>query len=591
MQRKNCRERIDKLKKFMSKKNVDGYILSTYDEYLNEYVPEYNQRLKWLTGFSGSNGLLLVIKNKFIFFTDGRYLVQAKKELPKKFMIIDLFHQNIFDWIKVNISNKKFRILIDSKVHSIQFILKLIDICKLTKNYLQINKNIMIDKVWTERPKEEIKECYIIPKKYVGKSSKDKLIEIKKELKKDELFLVTSSESIAWLLNLRGKDLTYTPLIFSRMLIFKSSRCKLFINLEKINYNVRKKIEELNIEIYEEDIIKKQLQIYSSKKKVFLERNAPYIFFQILKKNKVDITFKADPINLRKSIKNNVELKFSKEAHIQDGIALSNFFCWLENQKINENLNEIFVAKKLEYFRKKNKGFVSLSFPTISATGSNGSVIHYQPNKLNNSNLKSGDLFLCDSGGQYIFGTTDVTRTVMIGKKPIKKDLKDIYTRVLIGHLDLGMLRFPKETKGYQIDAIARTSLWQVGMDYQHGTGHGVGSFLSVHEGPQSISKANINIPLTEGMILSNEPGYYKENYFGIRIENLVYIKKSKIKGFLEFETLTLVPYARNLINVNMLSLAQVNWINNYHNKLYKKLSNNLNNKTKNWLLEQTKPI
>ena len=184
-----------------------------------------------------------------------------------------------------------------------------------------------------------------------------------------------------------------------------------------------------------------------------------------------------------------------------------------------------------------------------------------------------------------------MTRTVMIGKKPIKKDLKDMYTRVLIGHLDLGMLRFPKETKGYQIDAIARSSLWQVGMDYQHGTGHGVGSFLSVHEGPQSISKANINIPLTEGMILSNEPGYYKENYFGIRIENLVYIKKSKIKGFLEFETLTLVPYARNLINVNMLSLAQVNWINNYHNKLYKKLSNNLNNKTKNWLLEQTKPI
>mgnify|MGYP001463499542 CR=1 FL=1 len=295
-----------------------------------------------------------------------------------------------------------------------------------------------------------------------------------------------------------------------------------------------------------------------------------------------------DPcINIR-SQKNGVEIKHSVKSHILDGVSLVKLFYWLEKQKFSSQLDELFISRKLEDFRKQNKNYFSQSFPTISAVGKNASFIHYNPIQ-NNKRLTSGQLYLCDSGAQYLGATTDVTRTIKLGKKKPKKEYVLNYTRVLKGHIDLAMLKFPKGTKGHQIDSIARYSLWQNGLDYSHGTGHGVGSFLGVHEGPQSISKTFNKFELKEGMILSNEPGYYKSECYGIRIENLLLIKTSAHKGFLEFKNLTLYPYEKELIDFDLLTDTQRKWINTYHTEVYRKLKKYLKHNEKSWLFKKTK--
>jgi Xaa-Pro aminopeptidase len=274
---------------------------------------------------------------------------------------------------------------------------------------------------------------------------------------------------------------------------------------------------------------------------------------------------------------------------LYDGIALVKFFYWLE-KNLDKNISEFEASKKLELFRRENKGFFSLSFPTISATGANGSIIHYKP-KSKSTILKKSQLYLCDSGGQYMGATTDITRTIYLGDAQAPQKIKEIYTLVLLGHLNLSILKFPKGTKGFQIDSIARFELWKRGFDYNHGTGHGVGSFLGVHEGPQSISKSPINVALKPGMIISNEPGFYENKRYGIRIENLVLVKKSSLKNFYDFETLSLFPYEKHLINKNLLSVDQINWINNYHQLVFKKLSPYLEKEHKTWLLNKTEKI
>ena len=337
-----------------------------------------------------------------------------------------------------------------------------------------------------------------------------------------------------------------------------------------------------DINLFDKDISK------YSHEEVFVEREIPYFFFKTLsKKNKVKIV--NDICNDLKAVKNTIEINNSRKAHLYDGIALVKFFYWLE-KNLDKNISEFEASKKLELFRKENKGFFSLSFPTISATGANGSIIHYNP-KSKSKILKKSQLYLCDSGGQYMGATTDITRTIYLGDAQAPQKIKDIYTLVLLGHLNLSILKFPKGTKGFQIDSIARFELWKRGFDYNHGTGHGVGSFLGVHEGPQSISKSPINVALKPGMIISNEPGFYENKKYGIRIENLVLVKKSSLKNFYDFETLSLFPYEKHLINKNLLNVDQLNWINNYHQLVFKKLSPYLDNEHKTWLLSKTKKI
>ncbi len=589
METSNKELNLKNIKKKLVEKKVDGYILSTSDEYLNEYPPLQNLRLKWLTGFSGSNGIVLILKNMNIFFTDGRYTLQAKNELPQSFQIFESKKETIFTWIKKNLRKKN--IIIDNKIHSISIIRKFQEVFKESNNEIVFYKKIFIDELWKNRPKECVKNAFTLSKKFSGITEDKKLKKVKESIKKFDLFLVTSPESIAWLLNLRGADLKYTPLVFSRLLIQKDSKHKLFINKEKISQKLHDRLSKFGIRVFSEEKIEEEIKKIKKTKKICLDINSPYFFYEILKKINGNVYLLNDPCKKLKSIKNCTELNNSKKAHIIDGIALIKFFCWFENQKTSDQFNEISVAKKLEYYRRNNKNFLSLSFPTISSSGKNGAIIHYNPTKETNTVIKSGDIFLCDSGAQYKYGTTDITRTVYVGSDSPSNTLKEWYTRVLMGQINLTRLIFPTNTKGVQIDAFARYYLWSVGEDYNHGTGHGVGSFLGVHEGPQSISKSLTDVNLEPGMIVSNEPGIYKENQFGIRIENLVLVKKAKKKNFLEFETLTLVPLENKLIERKLLNHEQIMWINKYHKKILKNVYEHLEKEEKDWLLKKTKMI
>ena len=591
MHESEVKSRIKNLRLHMIRSGYNGYILPSTDEYLNEFVPAQNKRLEWLSGFTGSNGLLFLINNESIFFTDGRYTSQAKKELGKEIKVLDISITNIFKWIKLNIRNKNFKLLIDSKINSFSFIEKLKKIGKETNNKIFIKTNNFVDKFWLNRPLPKKKSIYFIPNKFSGFSYKSKIRKIKSKVNDFDFLFITSPESIAWLLNIRGRDLDYTPIVFCRLLIDQNSNLRLFIDKDKIPKKEMQVLEKkMHIKVFNEEELEDLVKKVIENKVIFLEKNCSYFFYSLLRREKAKIFFKEDPCQLEKAIKNYSEIKASINCHKEDGLALVKFFYWIDKQNFKKDIfDEIDAVNKLEKFRKQSKSFISPSFPTISAIGKNASVIHYTPTESKKAKFKEGELFLCDSGAQYIFGTTDVTRTILIGNKSKNiKEYKDYYTRVLIGNINLSILKFPVNTNGAHIDSIARVSLWSRGKDYMHGTGHGVGSFLSVHEGPQSISKSLTNVPLKPGMILSIEPGYYKENKFGIRLENLALIKNSKLKNFLEFEILTLFPFQRKLIDIDMLNYEQRKWINDYHKKVYEKLSICLDSNTKKWLKKHT---
>ena len=581
-------KKINKIRDILKARGFDGYILTASDEFLNEYPPERNLRLKWLTNFSGSNGTILILQKKIVFFTDGRYTYQAKKQLSKCFLIFDSSKMNIYNWIKKNLANNK--IVIDSKINSIRTTQMFESALFFSKNKIVINDSILMDQLWIDRPSEEIRNIYFLPIKYSGLSAKRKLLKVMNSIKKFDSYLITSPESIAWLLNLRGNDLLHTPIVFSRMLLEKNKRPKLFINLKKVNDKEKKIFKEIGIDLLSENKISSEIKSIKDTNRFALDMDSPYYFYNLIKGRKKNSFFN-DPCKNLKAVKNKREIKGSVFAHKIDSIALIKFFYWLENQRFDNDFNEISVANKLEDFRRENKSFLSLSFPTISASGQNGAIIHYKASEKSNSILKKGNIYLCDSGGQYFSGTTDVTRTFFLGDDIPHDDYKDLYTRVLIGHINLVKLVFPINTRGVQIDSFARSSLWSIGEDYNHGTGHGVGSFLSVHEGPQSISKSIIDVGLKPGMIISNEPGIYKEKKFGIRIENLVFVKKSKNKNFLEFETLTLAPLEKKLINTNLMTKSQINWINDYHKKVYDNVHDYLDSNVKRWLKNKTSKI
>lgn len=582
-------DRINNIKGLCKKKKLDGYILSTHDEYLNEYVPREFQRLNWLTGFSGSNGLILFINSLNIFFTDGRYLVQAKKEIPKSFIIIDSSRENIFDWLERNIK-KKTKLGIDPRIHSIAFIKKLIELAKDINVSIELNKNTLIDKIMHEECLSSQKKVSLIPMKFCGKKSDLKIRIIKKKMKDYDYLIITNPFSVNWLLNIRGTDIEYSPIVLCRMII-ASKKKYIFIDKKKLDKKIQSYLESLHIEIFNEQDIYEIIQSFPSKSRILIDEKAAYSFYNLLINKKNLITTSSIICSLEKSKKNKVEIKNSVLTHEIDGLSVIKFMNWLENYSTPSDLNEFDVAMKLNKFREENKLYFGPSFSTISAVGKNSAIIHYSPTNIKSQKLVEGSIYLCDSGGHYLTGTTDITRTFVIGNKKFNKEYKNHYTKVLKGHIDLSMMKFPFKTKGVQLDSIARYHLWESGLDYNHGTGHGVGNFLSVHEGPQSISKSLTNINLEEGMILSIEPGFYLENKYGIRIENLVYLKKAKYKNFLEFVTLTLVPYEKKLIDITQLNYKHIEWINDYHKNIYVKFSSHLDQEQNKWLKIKTAPI
>ena len=571
---------IEKLQKIISLKKVDFYLISTNDENLLEYTPDQNKRLQWLTNFSGSNGIALISKKKIFFFTDGRYILQAKKEIDSKFEIIDLQNENFFSFLQHNIKNKK--ILIDYRIFNIRFIKELKRIAKFNSIRIYHDKKNIIDQIWDRKNEKSQKSCFFLEKKISGEDTFSKKERILNKINYDFLIL-TSSESICWLMNLRGFDLEHTPIVFSRAILTKTS-IKLFIDLNKFSYLEKVKgVQILCFRKFESEILK-----LPKNKRLALDSSSSFFYYELMKSSGLKLDLIEDPCIKIRCQKNKVEIKHSIKSHILDGVALVKFFYWLEKEKFSSYLDELNISRKLEDFRKENKNYFSPSFPTISAVGRNASIIHYNPIQ-NNKRLISGQLYLCDSGAQYLGATTDVTRTVFLGNSKPKKEYILNYTRVLKGHIDLAMIKFPKGTRGHQIDSLARYSLWQNGLDYSHGTGHGVGSFLGVHEGPQSISKKINKSELKEGMVLSNEPGYYKNDCYGIRIENLLLIIPAKHKGFLEFRNLTLYPYEKKLIDLELLNEIQKKWINRYHAEIYNKLKKYLEQNEKSWLFKKTK--
>jgi Xaa-Pro aminopeptidase len=558
-------EKITKLRKLFKKLNLDGYIVPKNNNFFGEYISASEDNLKYISNFTGSAGFAVILKNKNYMFVDGRYTIQAGIQCSNQFQICTIPKEYPFDIFK----KKKLNLGFDPKLHTENTLNKFFDspFVKLRP----INENL-IDLLWKRVKKLNIKPFYFIKDKDAGSKVEEKIIRLKKliRLNKVNYLFTTASENIAWLLNTRGTDTNYSPLPNSHAVINENGKVLLFCDLKKINKSFKTRISR-NVKIYDFNLLPKFfLNLFN--KKILIDSSTCSIFYKsIIKKNNLVIE-KQDPIYYLKSLKNKTEIKNSIKSHIYDGVALTKFIFWLKNNFKTKKISEISAQDKLLKFRKKNKLFHDLSFPTISGAGPNSAIIHYKADKKSNRLLRKGDMYLVDSGGQYLYGTTDVTRTLSLDVKNFK--IKNIFTRVLKGHIAVASFKLNKYSCGDKIDLSARKYLKEINLDYPHGTGHGVGYFLNVHEGPQAISRGN-KVIFKEGMITSNEPGYYKENHFGIRIENLVYVKKTK--GKLKFEDLTLVPIDKTLIEKKLLTPFEKDWLNRYHNRVFDHLRKFMN--------------
>ena len=565
---------IKNLKNLLKSFNIDGYVVPKNDEYFSEYIHSSKDRLKHISNFSGSAGFAVIVKNKNYLFVDGRYTVQAKYQSGKKFKIVTIpnkFPKNVLKY------GKKIILGYDPKLHTekkLDFLFKIKNI-----NLKPIGQNL-VDMIWSNKPKELVKPFYCLSSKNTGMSVEKKVGLVRKmQLKNKADFLnVTAPENVAWILNIRGHDSSYSPIPNSRLLISKTS-LDLFTNPKKTTKI--KSLFEKKIRIHDESEIYNIIK-HISKKFIWLDSLSCSLYLKNILKKRNNIIEKIDPIHFLKSIKNNTEIKNMKRSHLIDGVALTKFLFWVKKNFKRIKITEISAQKKLESLRKLHQSYKFPSFDTISGAGPNSSIIHYKASKKTNRTLKKGELYLVDSGGQYLFGTTDVTRTVSLNNK--SKYIKKIYTNVLKGHIAVSNFKIKKNSTGSQVDQDGRKFLKKIKLDYPHGTGHGVGYFLNVHEGPHSLSRNN-KINLKNGMIISNEPGFYKEGDFGIRIENLVYIKRNK------FEELTLAPIEKDLIDKKILSQNEIRWLNKYHKKVEKNLYKFMNLQEKTELKKACSPI
>jgi Xaa-Pro aminopeptidase len=555
---------IKSLKAQFSKYNIDGYIIPKNDEFFSEYSNK--DRLKIISNFSGSAGYAVVLKDRNYLFVDSRYTIQAQVESGNKFKILDyekIFNCKVFKNLNIGLdpalftSNQIKKIFLNNKI-------------KL------INKNLIDIVVKLKNIKS--KSFYSLSNKIAGENYKNKIFRIVDYLKKNNLdhIFITAPENVAWILNIRGYDNPNSPIPNSNLLISKNN--KKYIIAKKVK--LKKLIKEKKISV-NEIIEPKNINLFFNNlggKKISIDNKTCSINYEQLLNKRFKITKSNDPVYIFKSIKNKTEIKNMIKAHISDGVALTKFIYWIKeiNQK---KITEVDAQKKLEKFRQKNENYLFPSFDTIAGSGKNAAIVHYRANKKNTKIIKNKDIFLCDSGGQYKYGTTDVTRTLCFSKQ--SHNIKRIFTYVLKGHIAVFNTNLNKNNIGRKIDLNARKFLKKKGLDYGHGTGHGVGYFLNVHEGPQAISKYN-SIKIKEGMILSNEPGFYKKNSFGIRIENLVYVKKEG-KNLL-FKNLTLAPIEKSLIDYKILTKYEKDYLFRYHLEVYSKISSFLSQKEKKWL-------
>jgi Xaa-Pro aminopeptidase len=579
--------RVAELRSELKRRRLDGFVVPRSDRQQNEYLPPSEERLAWLTGFTGSAGAAVVLADRAALFVDGRYSVQATTQVDGKiFSIEHLVEHPPEQWLEQNLT-KGAKLGYDPWLHTSEQVEKLRKACASAGAELIAIDSNPIDALWRDRPAPPAGAATLRELKLAGETAPDKLKRIRIELKKlrADALLVSDAQNVAWAFNIRGADVTHTPLALAFALIPQDGRPSLYIEATKLNNQVRHALEDFTDVRAPEDLTH-DLGKLSSKTVRLDQASASDALTRLLTDNGGKPQRGADPIILLKATKNHAEIVGSRAAHKRDGVAMARFLAWFDKEAPSGKLAEIDAVAALESFRRDTGALKDISFPTIAGAGPNGAIVHYRVTRASNRRIGMNELFLIDSGAQYEDGTTDITRTVIVGEP--SEEMRDRFTRVLKGHIAIATAVFPENTSGAQLDPLARTALWQAGLDFDHGTGHGVGSYLSVHEGPARISKLG-TVALRRGMILSNEPGYYKTAAYGIRIENLVLVIAAPEpvgaeKPLNAFETLTLAPIDRRLIETRMLTTKERVWLDSYHARVQEVIGPLVDKPTRIWL-------
>ncbi|UTW55258.1 aminopeptidase P family protein [Kordiimonas sp. SCSIO 12610] len=589
-------ERLKALREELNRQQLDGFIIPLTDEHMSEYVGAYAHRLAWVTGFEGSAGNAAILLDKAALFVDGRYTLQAKDQIDPN--LIEDHHFETYpllDWV-LDHAPEGARIGYDAELATVGWQQTATQkFAKKNINLISVETN-PVDQVWNDQPSAPLDMVIPHADKYAGQSAADKRSEIASHLREKgaDAAIITMLDSVAWAFNIRGSDVDNTPVPHAFAVLKNNESAVLFVNDQKVDENLRVHLGN-SVEIKPRDAFYQYLSEFGAAGKTALvdpmSNNAKV--FEALESAGARLIESADPCIIRKAVKNTTEQQGSRDAHVRDGAAICDFLHWLSVEGPKGNVDELKAIDHLWNCRSRFSDLLrSSSFDTISGSGPNGAIVHYRASEATNRKLEIDNIFLIDSGGQYLDGTTDITRTVIIGTPT--NEMKDRFTRVLKGHIALSTTKFAHGTSGHALDSIARHPLWQVGLDYDHGTGHGVGSFLAVHEGPQRIAKFGSPVPLEPGMILSNEPGYYKAGEYGIRIENLVLVRQVDEETeytMHEFENLTWAPIDRNLIDTTIMTAPEREWLNTYHQKTYDKLKDIVLPETLEWLKYATAPI
>ena len=587
--------RIAKLRDELVRRGLDGFVVPRADEHQSEYVPANAERLPWLTGFTGSAGTAIVLADKAAFVVDGRYTLQAGEQVDTAVVeVVPLADKTAEAWIGENLAAGA-TLAYDPWLHTADGLKKLEKAVAQAGAALAAVEMNLVDVIWLERPPPPKAPVRPHPAELAGETSEAKLARIREQLAKAKVdaLVVSDPHNLAWTFNIRGGDVAHTPLPLGYAVIPADGRPTVFLDPAKVTNEAGAALGAV-VDIARQETLPGALEALGSAKarvRIDAESGAVALVRRIESAGGMaDVG--PDPISLMKAVKNAAEIAGTRAAHRRDGAAVTRFLAWLAREAPSGKLTEIEAVEKLEALRDETGLLRELAFSTISGSGPNGAIVHYRVTNRTNRALKPGELFLLDSGAQYEDGTTDVTRTVAVGEPTA--EMRDRFTRVLKGHIAIARAVFPKGTSGAQIDALARQALWQAGLDFDHGTGHGVGSYLSVHEGPQRLSKLGTQ-PLEPGMILSNEPGYYKTGQYGIRIENLVLVERREIAGaereMMGFETLTFAPIDRALVEATLLTADEREWLDAYHARVREMLTSELDEATRAWLVEATRAL
>jgi Xaa-Pro aminopeptidase len=593
-------ERVAKLREKMAVLGIDGFLVPRADEYQGEYVPASAERLAWLTGFTGSAGVVLVMAEQAIVFVDGRYTTQLKDQVDGNVFIGgDLIGEPPHKWLAAH-AGPRFRLGVDPWLHTKSEVTKLQQALSARNGSVTFLSSNPLDEIWDNRPAEPMGRVTIQYVEQAGELATDKLRKIAESLPAAGAasVVLTDPSSVAWAFNIRGADVPHTPHPLARAIIQADGRAELFLDEKKTGIESRAYLGQICQQLPPSDFLER-LKTAAAEGGVMLDPDlAPYVLMGLVEEAGGKVVEAADPVRMPRATKNKAELEGATKAHLQDGAAMVEYLHWLDQQHA-AMVTEIDAVKALEAARirvgeRMQNPLKDVSFDTISGAGENAAIIHYRVTTETNRSFRANEMFLVDSGGQYVNGTTDITRTVAIGDVP--EEQKRFFTLVLKGMIAISVARFPKGTRGVDLDPLARIALWKAGADYGHGTGHGVGSYLSVHEGPQRISRAAMQ-ELLPGMILSNEPGYYRPGAFGIRIENLVYVEEAEMieggdRPMLGFETLTFCPIDRRLILTDLLTDEELRWLNDYHAETRDKLLPLIDDpEVATWLKRATAPL